>query len=559
MAMETCCDLEAFLTPHRAVDEEVNQIGQTLIASFEGPIYSAQARTLVQSYAVGNVLLDSQNLHDGPQALRLTKSLHDAARSSNHPASLWVGIEQEGGLVSRLSRGLQTTQFPSPSGLAASRSLASTRQVGEAIAKELTVLGFDWNLAPVIDAVTDLTEPLDASRRFSDSMEVVVEHAMAFLQGSRQAGIHTTVKEAFSTTFMAILRSVEAENDFMDDEMENEELQHLQRLFGNEVIDSVMLSSSILDIENISHVSHSVKILLKNVIRKYLQFEGPVILDCTSELSERPICVVHQPLRALLCGCDMIYLPVKHELQVACINAIYAAIESSFLPISTISTAATRVVSLKACHSPLEEDTDLGSADMLLARQSKSKLLAQQVYRSSIVTLQGAASPLATLPANSVLLLLTPKVYPLNTTNQSSDPFEPLGRAISRTHPRTRHVPYSLSVGLTTTHFEFLRRAGAVIVVAACTSSALWEMQKEFWFAIEQLLTDTNERLGAEFVKIAVAASDARDLTNSSILSKGWWGVVCWEYSEAALIAVAEVLTGEREATGVLPFTQSDK
>ena len=453
---------------------------------------------------------------------------------------------------------MQNTQFPSPSGLASSRSLSNTRQVGEAIGQQLVSLGFDWNLAPPVEAMTDLTEPLDASRSFSDNVEVVVEYAIAFLQGSRQAGIFTTVKEALSTIFMALLRKTEVEVNFIDDEMETEALQHLQRLFATEVVDTMMLASSVLDVEDISYVSQYIKVLVENVVRKHLQFEGPVILDCTSPLSER-LCVIHSPLRALLSGCDMIYLPVKHELQIACINAIYAAFQSSFLPLSTISTAATRVISLKARYSPLHIDSGSKPANLVLADQFRFEALAQQTYRSSIVALQCATSPLATLPANTVLLLLTPKVYPLSARNQSSDPFEILGRAISRTHPRTRHVPYSLSVGLTHTHIEFLRRAGAVIVVAACTSSALWDMQKELWMGLDQLLKDTKERLNGEFVKIAVAASDARDLTRNNILRNGWWGVACWEYSEAALTAVAEVLIGERKATGTLPFIQNNK
>ena len=61
-----------------------SQIGQTLIASFEGPIYSAQARTLVQSYAVGNVLLDSQNLHGtAPDRLRSDTPIERALRWSS--------------------------------------------------------------------------------------------------------------------------------------------------------------------------------------------------------------------------------------------------------------------------------------------------------------------------------------------------------------------------------------------------------------------------------------------------------------------------------------------
>ena len=98
------------MTPHR-------QIGQSLIASFEGSVHSARTQTLLQDYAVGNFLLNTQNLHgidhcgpltrldmltgrlDEPQVLGLVLALQESARSLQHPAPLLVGIEQEGGLV----------------------------------------------------------------------------------------------------------------------------------------------------------------------------------------------------------------------------------------------------------------------------------------------------------------------------------------------------------------------------------------------------------------------------------------------------------------------------
>lgn len=51
------------------------------------------------------------------------------------------------------------------------------------------------------------------------------------------------------------------------------------------------------------------------------------------------------------------------------------------------------------------------------------------------------------------------------------DPFEPLGRALSRHHSRVRHVPYVPSVGMTTTHQTFLEHAAAVVLVVACNRS----------------------------------------------------------------------------------------
>ncbi|EXL64230.1 hypothetical protein FOPG_19498, partial [Fusarium oxysporum f. sp. conglutinans race 2 54008] len=65
-----------------------------------------------------------------------------------------------------------------------------------------------------------------------------------------------------------------------------------------------------------------------------------------------------------------------------------------------------------------------------------------------------------------LVLLLTPAVVPLDQSPaNASDPFEPLGKALARTHPWIRHVPYSKERGITGIHVAFIKRARVVIFV----------------------------------------------------------------------------------------------
>ncbi|KAF2182815.1 hypothetical protein K469DRAFT_585353 [Zopfia rhizophila CBS 207.26] len=71
------------------------------------------------------------------------------------------------------------------------------------------------------------------------------------------------------------------------------------------------------------------------------------------------------------------------------------------------------------------------------------------------------------------IILFTPVVpHPPSTElDLNMDPFEPLGRSLSRRHSRIRHVPYVPSKGMTQTHIDFLRAAGAVVVVVCTTQN----------------------------------------------------------------------------------------
>ena len=55
---------------------------------------------------------------------------------------------------------------------------------------------------------------------------------------------------------------------------------------------------------------------------------------------------------------------------------------------------------------------------------------------------------------------------------------------------------------------------------------------------------------GETIRKVVGSAGDPRDLKGDW---GAWWGVCCFDYSQDALEAVAEVMVGQRVATGVLP------
>ncbi|KAF6834044.1 acetyltransferase [Colletotrichum plurivorum] len=67
---------------------------------------------------------------------------------------------------------------------------------------------------------------------------------------------------------------------------------------------------------------------------------------------------------------------------------------------------------------------------------------------------------------DDVIVLLTPVVVPYSKHAENDrDPFEPLGRAIASRHPSVRHVPYTKRGGINNIHFEFIKRAKAIVFV----------------------------------------------------------------------------------------------
>lgn len=271
-----------------------------------------------------------------------------------------------------------------------------------------------------------------------------------------------------------------------------------------------------------------------------------------SSFAETPedaiVCAKHAPLLTFLSGLDLVKLPKSPADQEASISLLKAAMKSNTLPPNLIQAAAARVTTLKSRFLTWERALNPRQTELLLTPASGS--LTQEAYRASVTAVSQGPTPLLGLPRTSILVLLTPTV-PRRNPNSPSDPFEPLGRALSRSFPRLRHVPYTLSAGLTDVHRPFLQRATAVVFVLCNTSSAMIESQDEVVRALQSTLRARDAMPGQQRTrKVVIGAGDPRDLRDPFT---AWWGVLCYEYSRGALEAVAEVLLGEKEATGRLP------
>ncbi|KAI5367992.1 hypothetical protein Slin15195_G031260 [Septoria linicola] len=128
---------------------------------------------------------------------------------------------------------------------------------------------------------------------------------------------------------------------------------------------------------------------------------------------------------------------------------------------------------------------------------------------------------LATLASSGTIVLFTPvvAVKATNKTSSSSntDPFEILGRALSRYHKRIRHVPYHPKVGFTDTHDAFCSQADAVVVVMcepAQDKAASLDDQIEFAESANDAL---KESMGGRPLKHPVA------LIQCGNFEGGWW------------------------------------
>ena len=106
--------------------------------------------------------------------------------------TLLISIDAEWGLAMRIEN---TPQYPYAISLGAMKnSLELIEQIGYSIAQDCKNAGIHWNLSPVVDINNNPNNPVIGYRSFGENKNKVTKKAIAFIKGTHDAGILTSLK-----------------------------------------------------------------------------------------------------------------------------------------------------------------------------------------------------------------------------------------------------------------------------------------------------------------------------------------------------------------------------
>src|SRR5207244_8451922 len=159
------------------------RVGQVCMLGFEGTSLTAANLALVQGLHLGGVTLFARNITSGPQLARLDADLQTIA----DPVPLFISVDQEGGLVVRVTDG--ATIFPGNMALGASGDPTLARRIAEASASELLAMGVNMDLAPVVDVNTNPLNPVIGVRSFGSDVSLVSDFGVQTFQGLQSSGV----------------------------------------------------------------------------------------------------------------------------------------------------------------------------------------------------------------------------------------------------------------------------------------------------------------------------------------------------------------------------------
>lgn len=326
-------------------------IGQHIIGGFEGTQITKKVKTLIQKYEIGGLILFSRNIESPRQLRALNLSLQKLSR-----IPLFLGVDQEGGVVARLRKGF--TEIP-PMGevgdyFLKTKNIKTVEQIGRILGREVRAVGFNWDYAPVVDVHSRVNHPnpknlIIGKRSFSSDPLIVTRCAEAVMKGLHAEHVLSCAKHfpghgatsADSHKSLPVLR--DSKKIFWE-----RDLIPYRQLISRGVIQTLMTAHiryTNLDPKNCATLSHKI---LTGLLRQKLKFNGLIVSD---DLLMKAIADHHEIPEAayqfLSAGGDMAAICKDPELQIEVIEFIRQKLSSDKKLAQKLDEAASRIQRLK--------------------------------------------------------------------------------------------------------------------------------------------------------------------------------------------------------------------
>ena len=320
----------------------------------------------IAEHGFGGVILFADNVEGNEQVARLIDAMQRAngADEAAGRVPLLVAADQEGGLVTRLTRG---TKLTGSMALGASPSIGDTEKSAEIIGAELAALGFNVDFAPDADVNSNPANPIIGVRSFSDDGKAVADHVAAFIKGLHEHDVAAAAKHfpGHGDTSVDSHTGMPAIEKTLD-EVRAVDLVPFEKAIASGVD---MIMTAHIQFPNIESETYTApdgssitlpatlsKAIIGDLLRGELGFEGVI---CTDSLVMDAVAKYVRPedsaRLAINAGVDILLIPVDDDQPVdrylaqlgEYIAMVAGLVEDGAIDRSLIDAAAARILDLK--------------------------------------------------------------------------------------------------------------------------------------------------------------------------------------------------------------------
>jgi beta-N-acetylhexosaminidase len=310
---------------------------------------------LLNEIKPGGVCLFSRNIRDARQTRQFTDRLRAAL--DLEPI---ISLDQEGGLVDRLRRVIE----PMP----AASEFRNTRDVehlASLIAETVRMLGFNMDLAPVVDVAGGERDCLNnglASRTYGTGPSQTTEYAGVFLNSLRSHGCLGCIKH-FPGLGAARVDSHDELPvvDLFESELRSVDLEPYRSLLDQTEVDAVMVGHAAYPALSLQELDADGRLLpsslsygiVTDLLRGELGYDGLVISD-DLEMGAivRNYGIGDACRMAILAGADMLAICASPDAIREGYSAVLEAVKSGVISEERLNASLDRIEKVRSRLSP---------------------------------------------------------------------------------------------------------------------------------------------------------------------------------------------------------------
>ncbi|MBR4471615.1 MAG: hypothetical protein IKS54_09940 [Erysipelotrichaceae bacterium] len=387
---------------------------------------------LISRYGFGGIILFSGNLKDIEQSRKLISDFNRINEENGHLPYL-ICTDQEGGTVRRLSFG---TYMPGNMALGANGNEEDIYTCASIMADELSSLGINTDLAPVVDINNDPDNPVIGIRSFSDDPDTVALLSKPYIQALKDKNIISTLKhfpghgdtDADSHSELPLIeKTFEEIRDFelipfmkgIEAGCDMVMVGHIQ--FPN-IDDETYHSFQGIDITLPATFSEKI---VKGILRDEMKFDGVVISDSLAMVPIWKYFKAKDAARlAINAGVDILLMPIEDSGDVSMyvsrlshyVKMICQLVEEKQISESRIDEAVYRIIRLKIDHGLLSEDKEEKQIEI---GSHEHHLIEMEIAENAITLIRN--NDVLPLKEKDKILILCPEYRQVNSIEYAID------------------------------------------------------------------------------------------------------------------------------------------
>jgi beta-N-acetylhexosaminidase len=314
------------------------QIGQLLIAGFDGHQLPVELRSIAREFGLGGVILFARNVAEPAQVAELA---HESLQVSDRVPA-WVSVDQEGGRVARLKAPF--TEWPPMATLGRSGDVILATRFARALAQELRAVGVNLDFAPVLDIHTNPKNPVIGDRALAEKAADVAKLGTAIVRALQAENVAACGKHFpghGDTTTDSHLELPLVEHP--PEQLRDREFLPFKAAIEAGVA-SIMTAHVLVPAFDERRPATLSKRIVTGLLREELGFEGVIVSDdLEMKALANEFTVPESAVEAIAAGCDALLIcSGDHQRQAAALEALVHAVEDERFSIIRVEDALKR-------------------------------------------------------------------------------------------------------------------------------------------------------------------------------------------------------------------------